>query len=165
MATIYNSDLTKELTQAAGLQQARDIIPNQLAEKVVPVMEVNPNILRKNNFVFSASSINATSTTLTTVPSDKEFWITNIVLSMIKDVTATSVYSRILGTPHSGPTQALLEIIGLTLTVQSGQQVINLNAPIRMKAGTTITIVNSTNVGNVSATGIIYGYYVLNSNA
>ncbi len=44
-AIIYNSDVTKELRDG-GKISLRDAIPNQLAEKVVPVMEVNPKFYK-----------------------------------------------------------------------------------------------------------------------
>jgi hypothetical protein len=46
MAQIFNSELKKQLIDGAKLQTSKDVIPSQLADKVVPVMEVNPKLLK-----------------------------------------------------------------------------------------------------------------------
>ena len=90
MATIYNSDLFKEMASAGALQQAVDKIPNQLAEKVVPVMEVNPKLFRRINIIKQDDLQNATSSTTYTTPTDKDFFLTNLNFSYIKTNTATT---------------------------------------------------------------------------
>jgi hypothetical protein len=43
-AKIYNSNLTKAIVDGAKLQISEGGIPSEIAEKVVPTMEVNPNL-------------------------------------------------------------------------------------------------------------------------
>ena len=51
MASIHNSDLTKELIEKAKLQTSHDSVPSQIADKVIPTLEVNPNLSRRTKIV------------------------------------------------------------------------------------------------------------------
>jgi hypothetical protein len=165
MATIYNSDLTKELKDGIKIQQNRDVIPSQLADKVVPVMEVNPKLFRRSNICVQNVASNSASATIYTTPTDKDFYLVAVGISVSKDITATSTYSAIELTVDGGGTANVFNIAGLTLTPQSGAWSWALPVPIRIARGTTIKIVNSTNVGNVRSYGQIVGYTVDNINA
>lgn len=165
MATIHNSDLTNELKDGAKLQQIRDVIPTQLAEKVVPVMEVNPKLLRRINVCKNATANNATSATIYTTPTDKDFFITCVILSVSKDVTSTSLASAVAGTLFTGETISFAGITTETLKSEAHQEVISYPIPIQLKRGTTITVTNTTNVANILTRGLIFGYTVDNPNA
>lgn len=165
MATIYNSDLFKELKDGGKIQQLKDDIPNQLAEKIVPVMEVNPKFFRRCNLIKRGSASNATSATVYTTPTDRDFFLCAACLSVVKDATATSVLSTIRVFPEgagSATTQDILVVGGISLTAQSEIVSISLPYPIKVERGSNIVITNSTNVGNVLATGSIIGFLVEN---
>lgn len=164
MVTIYNSELKKELQEGAKTQSFKEIVPSQLADKVVPVMEVNPKLLRRINLVKTAECNNATTATVYTTPSDKDFYLCGGNLSLIKDVTATSVRSGINFTSE-GVGCVLLRIVGITLTVEQDTVSISLPYPVKVDRGTNITVTNSTNVGNVFSQGTIYGYIIDNAGA
>lgn len=142
----------------------RDIIPSQLAEKVVPVMEVNPKMLRRCNIVRGQEAANSTSGTIYTTPADKDFFMVACQLGVIKDVTSTSTLSTLRAT-IDGVQQKLLEIPGITLTAQSA--VVSLSFPdaIKIDRNTAIVITASTNVANIQTVGTIIGYTVDNINA
>jgi hypothetical protein len=164
MAQIYNSDLTKELIEGAKIQTAFDVVPNQIAEKVVPTMEVNPKILQKLNYAHSNTATNATSVTIYTTPTDQDFYLSAVTLSLIKDVTSTSVKSAVTATIN-GVAQDLLSIPGITLTAQTAQISLSLPRDLKIDRGTNIVVTNSTNVANILATGVIFGYLVYNTTA
>lgn len=162
-AKIYNSNLTKELIDVAKLQQSKGEIPSELAEKVIPVIDINPKHARVANVVKRTIATNATAQTIYTTPTDKDFYLTSASLAMIKDATATSLFSTIQLIPDgSTSTIPILLIPGFTLTAQTGQISLSFPAPIKVAKGTNITINNSTNVGNVSADGCITGYLIDN---
>jgi len=164
MATIYNSTLTRELIDAAKIQTSKDKIPSELAEKVVPVMEVNPKLLRRVNIIKGATAVNTTPVTIFTTQSGKDFYCTAATLSLIKDVNSTSVYSSIQCSVD-GLVVNLLKISSLTLTPQNDSAVINFNPPIKIDRSTAVVIASSTNVANITNTGTIFGYYDDTSNA
>lgn len=164
MATIYNSDLTKELTKGAGLQTSKDVIPNQIAEKVVPVMEVNPKLLRVVNVHQRNTATNATSATIYTTPADRDFYLTGLTISMIKDATATST-SSFISVYINGLQNQIAHIVSLTLTPQYAAYSKDFTVPIKLDRNTAIVIGNATNVANITSSGTIQGYIVDTSNA
>lgn len=164
MAIIHNTDLIKELKEGAKLQQLRDVIPSQLADKVVPTMETNPKLLRRCNISKTTDAVNATSGTIYTTPSDKDFFLVSCCLGVIKDATSTSTGSNIT-VVIDGVSSPIARIPGITLTAQSKVVSCTFPAPIKIDRGTNITVTASTNVANIRATGVITGYLVENINA
>ena len=158
MANINNSQLSKELIDGAKIQTSFDKIPTQLADKVVPVMEVNPKMLRRCNLVKSQFASNSTSGTIFATPTDKDTFIVACCLSVIKDVTSTSAFSTITAT-IDGVAIDLLSIAGLTLTAQSESVAVSFPFPVKIDRGTNIIVTNSTNVANIRSRGNIIGYY------
>jgi len=165
MATIYNSNLTKELIDVAKLQTSRDIVPNQIAEKVVPVIDVNPKHSRVINVVRSAAAVNALATNIYTTPAtNQDFYLTSLCLSTIKDATATAV-TVLIDLTIDGAVRNVMVIGCLTLTAQSGNMALSFPIPIKIDRNTTINVRNSTNVGNISSYAELTGYLVENAGA
>lgn len=163
MSTIHNSDLIKGISKNAALQLNIDNPPNKLADKVVPTMETNPECLRKVTRIFSATATNATGATIlaSSTSETREFFIVGAMLNLIKDATSTSTTSEIQVTlDEQTAAQPIIKIPTITLTAEVLSASITLPIPCKIKKGSVISIANSTNVANISATGIIYGYYV-----
>jgi len=157
MAQINNKNLIKGIIDNANLQISRDAIPNQLADKVVPVMEVNTKLLRRCNVVASNACANATSANIYVIPADKDFYLVACAIGVIKDVTSTSTSSVLKGVVN-GSTLNLLSIPGFSVTIATGQNSLSFPFPLKIDKGTTITIANSTNVANCTSVGHIIGY-------
>jgi hypothetical protein len=166
MVTIYNSELFKELREGVKLQQLTDTIPSQLADKVVPVMEVNPKLLKVCNIVKSATCNNATTATIYTAPTDRDFFIVSAALSVIKDVTSTSVQSAINVVPEDAVTGSNICVLaGITLTPQTLAISQTFIPPLKLKRGSVIGAINSANVANVRAEATITGFTLDNARA
>jgi len=163
MANIYNGDLKRELIAGAGIQTSVDVVPNQIADKVVPVMEVNPKMLRTCDIIKRAIATNATSATIYTTPANADFYLIGANMCMIKDATSTSAETSIKATKDNASIN-ILEFAGITLTAQTLSESISLNNPLKLDRNTTITITNATNTANIRSSGIIYGYIVDNPN-
>jgi hypothetical protein len=127
---------------------------NLVADILQPVIEVK----RICNILKTTLATNATSSTIYTTPSDKDFYIVCMHLSVIKDITSTSTKTSIYGTIKNGVAQDILVIPSLTLNIQNECKVVNFNNPILMERGTNISLTNSTNVANINASAQIYGY-------
>lgn len=164
MATIYNSNLTNELRDGAKIQISKDKIPTELAEKVIPVMEVNPKLLRKTKICRSLIVTNSTSGTIYTTPTTQDFYLTGATISVIKDATATSVYSQLV-VYIDGASQGIMNIPGITLTAQNQSLTLSFPIPVKLDRGSTINISNNTNVGNVVCGASIFGFVDETSNA
>ena len=148
------------MAKAIKAALTRDNLPNQLAEKVVPVIDVHPDHNRIANVVVSDILANGTSATLYTTPTDRDFYLTSATLSTIKDATSTSTASAIEITPQVGLATKILSIVGLTLTAQNFSIATSFNCPILLKRGSSINITNSTNVANITSRAAITGYIV-----
>ena len=160
-AKIYNSELTRELREGARLQTSVDPTPTEIAEKVVPVMEVNPKLLKiinahKYNEIATASGFN-----IMTTPIDKDFYLCNLDYSLIKDATSdmtsgTTYISAII----NGETIRLCVFQTITLTAQQVYVNISFPFPIKIDRGTNIASPSTgATVGNCRRAGSAHGYY------
>jgi hypothetical protein len=157
-AKIYNSDLTKELREAAKIMTSVDATPTEIAEKVVPVMEVNPKILRRSNIVLNTRMVNNTAATIYTVPTDRDFYLVSAMLSFIKDATSTATEVNLRLKDELGISQRIMEFECLTLTAQADSMCITFPFPVKVPSGAPITINCTTNNANISVSGCIIGY-------
>jgi hypothetical protein len=164
-AKIYNSNLTKELIEGARLQQNQSGIPSEIAEKVIPVMEVNPKLLRITNY---SGLINGTATgNITAVTSaTKETYITDLVISVIKDVVCDVTTGRIqLAAVINGQSINLASIAVIALTAQNINLSISLVNPLKVDLGSTITFTGAFTAGVMSRSVVILGYTIDNITA
>lgn len=161
MATIYNSDLTKELIEGAKIQIMRESVPNQIAEKVVPVMEVNPKLLRRTNVIINNNNSSTGSATIKVLPTGMNFYITAISLQVIKDAANDVADGQVTITaPIDGLSSTLINLPVLTLTAQNIGAIISFTYPIRLDAGGTISLVsNAFAAGKMRRIIQIFGYY------
>lgn len=166
MATIYNSELLKELKDGGKLQQSRDIIPTQLADKIVPVMEVNPKLMRRCNVLRSGSSAVSGSISLYTTPTDRDFFLTSLHLGIIKDAACDIATGAVnLGITVDGTARNFISIPVITLTAQNIVRDVAFCTPIKVDRGTSISITGTYTAGVMSRTGGLSGFYSDNPNA
>lgn len=164
MATLYNSDLTTEMRDVGKIQISRDAIPNQMADKVVPVIDVNPKHARITNIAKCTTQTAYGDVTLYTTPTNKDFFLTGFTINYQKDVVsdnaALDLYVTIGG--------AVTKIFGfkpITLTVGQESATYTFLNPMKLDKGTTITFTGAGTVGVLGRGASIYGYLVENINA
>jgi hypothetical protein len=169
MAQIHNSELMKELQTGAKIQISRDKVPNELAEKVVPVMEVSPKLLRRADVVVTTNKTTTGTQTIATLQAGKQFYITAAGIDIIKDAACDMGNGRVnIGLTINGASVGLFGISVLTLTAQNSSQYATFPTPIKVDIGSTIQITGSVStftVGSCIRTGWITGYYEENPNA
>lgn len=157
MAKIYNSDLSKELQAGAKIQINVDRVPDELAEKVVPVMEVNPKLLRRVTIMKRGLSTATGTITIYTTPADKDFYLTDFYISYFKDAACDNT-SIIMTAAVDGASVELWGIRRPTLTADSDNISFNLNFPIKIDRNTTITLTGTFAVGVLQRQAGIFGY-------
>ena len=166
MATIYNSLLTKELIEGARVQVSRDSVPTQIADKVVPVMEVNPSMLRKNTILRGSSRTTTGTLTIYTTPTDRDFYLTSLSLSIIKDVTCDlATGSSAPSCTIDGASQNLPGFSTITTTAQNQTLTINFDKPIKLDKNSSIVWGGTFTAGVYIRYGVITGYIIENSNS
>lgn len=146
-------------SETAGLlfnTKSGDHFGSEVLPYITPVAVLDPICRISRN----ASATNATSATVYAVPSDKDFYITAISLSLIKDATSTSTASTITAT-IDGVAQVIVAIAGLTLTAQSNTVTQQFVRPLKIDKGTNIIVTNTTATANVTANACMQGYEVL----
>lgn len=160
MANVNSSETLAQLREAAQLMQGKDATPSMLSNQVVPVIEVNPKLLRYAEIFKDNTAVNSASQTVYTTPNDgRDFYLTGFCVSLIKDATATSTKTYVTAYVN-GELIVLGAIVGLTLTAQTGQLVVEFSRPVKIDRNKTIAVNNSTAVGNVSASIQIRGFLV-----
>jgi hypothetical protein len=148
----HNNPSISERARRIFNNQTNQEISNEVLDYITPTIEIRP---RLNFFLQDQTSL--TTKTIFTTATDKDTYVTNLTLGVIKDVTSTSAFSRLLATV-GGVVQALARIPSQTLTPQSEIVSINFNYPLKLDRGTSIQITNSTDVANISCSATIAGY-------
>jgi len=163
-AKIYNSSLTRELVDGGKIAVSVDGIPSELAEKVVPVMEVNPKLLRLNNIVESTFQATNGSVTLFTTPVDRDFFLTSVSIALVKDVACDLASGAIAlsVTLPSGIVKSLIRLPVLALTAQSSELSLSFSQPIPLGKGSPIAISGTFTAGALSRSGSITGFTIDN---
>ena len=166
MAKINNSAVIQKLINELELSPAKDLIPTELAEKILPVFQVNSQemIVRPPvaNIVKQNTATGATPATIYTTPATGKFFLTNIHLDCY---TGSEIMT---GNEHGfisividGTTVKILSVglkqIATGALDYSGQTAtFNLQNPILIDPATDIVINNSS--ANISGVGSIVGY-------
>lgn len=158
-AKIYNSDATRALIESAGLTGA-DVVPQELAEKALPVVDMTPDFHRKVTIVKTQENTATGAQTLYTTSAVKDFYLCGCTLHFIQDVSCDGVVHRINATLADGVTVAVASLRSLTLTAQSDTASIVFPFPILLKRNTSILADQSFTVGASIQSATIYGYEI-----
>lgn len=161
MANINNSELSKELIDGAKIQTSFDKIPTQLADKVVPVMEVNPKLLHTNDIVRGGTSNTSSSTaSVYTTPTDKDFYLTSIAYYIIKNAACDNTANTVVVSVEGSGDQILLSVPSITLTAMDYGTSVTYTQPIKLTRGTTVRMSSSFGAGVLIRGLNITGYTV-----
>lgn len=156
----FNDTQNKQLVTTAidelKLNPLTDAIPRQVIPTIQPTFELKRKVCE---VLREGACLNATSATVYTTPSDKDFYLVGGQLSLLKDSTATSVLTSLSVVPDStGTAQGCILLAGQTLTAQTLSESVVFNPPLKLKRNSNLAIANSTAVANVHARGSIWGY-------
>lgn len=156
MATIRRGTIVANIIDALKLQVG-NVLPNDTSDKLVLTFDysnsLNCDIVRHSSLVTSGSG------TLYTVPSDKDFYLKYVTLSVVKDATcdmATGAVgvSAIIG----GAARGLLAVPVLVTTAQNQSTQITFPTPIKIDRGTGITISGTYTAGLMARYTTIGGF-------
>jgi hypothetical protein len=161
MPRINNSELIKQVIEGAKINIASEQVPTQLAEKIVPVMEVNPNMLKITNVCKSTD----TGGTLYTTPLNQDFYLTycnaSITLLDAGDKLA-SVYVTAILDNDSGASSVVNSALAQTsalITAANCTSSLSYPAPIKLKRGSVISVTAS----NTDGLRVCIGGYLTNN--
>ncbi len=163
MAKINNQAVLQKLMDELKLYPGIDVIPTELAEKILPVYQINTEVIEVSpkpaNVVRSVELIGAGgAVVMYTVPATGKFYLTNVALSSGIDTSGTLRNAYVSVVIDS----VIVDIvtIGLTgsaLTTAVNQTIsLNLQNPILLDPGSEIKL-DRDNAGMESVASIV-GY-------
>lgn len=154
---IQNARIKNYFIDILKLNPLQDVIPDYVKGDVQPVVEIDKPIL---NVSRSNSTAATTSATIYTTPTDRDFYLTNVSLSYIKNATcdlATGSYT--LTCFIDGQNVQLIRIPILTLTLQEGTINIDFDKPMKIDRNTVIGLAGASfTAGAFVRAGAIQGY-------
>lgn len=161
MAYIDNTETKIEFNDAIRGNAVSNTPTNKVGDTVQPVINVNPKDYRVINICKRAIINNATTGTVYTTPTNKDFYLCGVQMSLDKDNTATSTSFR-TDITINGETIAggAMSIVAIALTAEQRDTFIAYPRPIKIDRGTNITINSGTNVANFILSCVIWGYTV-----
>ena len=158
MATINNSELTKELIEGAKIQTITDNVPSELGKTVVPTMEVNPRFFKEINYYASASSTLSGSFQILYIPDTlKHFELKGVQISFDKDSTSDNTLIGVNVQLEDGSYRDIMLITSLSSTARQENAILNLPEGLRIKPGSGVYITGTFTAGNLSRSGAAWG--------
>ena len=162
MAYIDNTDTKKEMNDAMRGNAVSNIAPTKINDSVQPVININPKDYRRCNIVRGQTlGTSGTTTAIYTTPSDKDFYLCNYSLSIIKDATCDIASGAITASiTVDGASRIIAGIAVLTTTAQNSVITVSFNSPIRLDRNTSVSLTGTFTVGSLQRTHSIVGYTV-----
>lgn len=165
MVTIYNSQLSKEIFEGTKAQTSKEQIPTQLAEKVIPTMEVNPKLFRRTAILATTSKTTTlTGSTIVAAVAGKEHYITGLNIANVQDATSDNVLITMAAT-IDGISRTIYARRKPTTTASTTYDFISFAPCIKCDKNTAITFTCAFTAGTSTTEIIVYGYSVDNINA
>jgi hypothetical protein len=156
MATIYNSEIVKNASNALGIQLSREKPLNESAEKIIAVVELNPLLVSSPNVHKSST---ATTGTIYTVPSDGDFYLTIATMSIITTAAGVNGLRMSITLAETNESLVLLDLKSSnSAVVDTNSPVISqiFNPPLKLKKGSTVILTSTGTVSTARTT--ILGY-------
>lgn len=169
-ATIYNSNLTKELIEGAKIQISQGQIPGELAEKVIPVMEVNPKILTPSIILAEVTNRTTTATGVTlwsaanNFSSSKDVYITGLRVTNTQDATSDNTSIVVQGN-FNGVQKNIYIRTKPTLTASSTMDYMEFKTPLKIDRNSLVVFSCIFSVGTSRTDIDLYGFTLDNGNA
>jgi len=155
-----NQEIVKQIAQAGGLEMS-DGMPSAITNSYVPVIEVNPRVVKMQDKTFN-NDITASGggTIMSNQGAGVNFILKNITLAIIKDATCDTADGVVgINGTVGGVSIRLITLPCLTLTAQEQSLTLNFGAGLKLDAGSTITFTSNTfTAGKFSRSGLVSGY-------
>ena len=157
MAKINNPLIIKKLIDEAKINTSLEKVPDQLAEKIIPTLNVNPEkIIQTKN----TSTADTASATIYTTSLTKDTFLIGGQITLSKDVVSDATFSQITITPFSDSGKVLLILRYEPLTAGQFSETISLTHPLKLERGSSIIILNNSATASIDIVGTIFFYEV-----
>lgn len=155
MAQLRRSSVFQWLVDLLGAQNAGDGPPSaQIVPSVQPTLEIGP----RRTLISRHQTNSATgTTTILTVPSDKDFYLTYVTLTITQDATCDGVVG-ILSITQDGVSRRIVSLPHQPLTAGTYIATLTLSHPIKVDRGTAISCNSVFTAGTCTKDATIGGY-------
>ena len=149
MPTINNAQVIQKLVDELKLYPGKDLIPTELAEKILPVFQINDQEITIKtptaNIVRGSGILDNNSDTMFTTPATGKFFLTNVWLQAQDDGSVANGDIKVVLT-IDGAVQTILDfrMAGGTADFNENSLALNLQNPILVDQGTNIVASSST---------------------
>jgi hypothetical protein len=160
MVQINNPDVIKNLIKAAKIQlEEVGKVPNQLAEKIIAVLNINtaPEKLVKFKSVTISDS---TSLLIHTTHATRDTYLVGFQLSVSKDAVSDSTYTTINIIPFGEVSTSLIRFNYEPITAGEFNEFKTFEFPIKLEKNTHIFVVNHTATASIDTAALIMFYEV-----
>jgi hypothetical protein len=159
MATVNNQDTIREIIKATKLDANIDKVPDSFSSSIVPVIEVNPRLLKTARVLGAASQATTGTVTAVSTSTTDETFVTGIQTSFVKNVTCDIATGSIaIQAVIDGATVMLGRFSVLTLTAERGELPLMFNPPIKVDKNSVINITGAFTAGALMRNLIVFGY-------
>lgn len=137
VSRLNNSEVSKRLIELGKINIATDTVANQIAEKIVPVLDVKPRYDIKG-----VSGVRSTTgaTTMLTVPTTNRTFLHGAMMSYTANATCDNISVFLTITNVLGNSQVILIALKQTTTAESKTLMRDFTVPIELKKGSSVTI-------------------------
>lgn len=158
MAQIDAAEIITALIEGLKLNPARESIPSEIADKILPVFSIKP--ARKIK-IAQASDSDDTTTAIHTTHATKRTFFIGAHLSIAKDVVSNSLSTRIIISPLEDVAgREFMKILYQPVTAGQFSQVITLPIPIELKKNSAVNFINTSGTASIDVTASIFFYEV-----
>lgn len=149
----YNNSITEDLN--LKLNPKGDMVSNEVLDYITPTIEVNPRI----NIVRNQTTGNTGTNALYTTPTDKDFYLSTIGFSFIKDAVCDSATGDFtLSAFIDGTARVLIGLPIITLTAQTDSVFVSFPIPIKIDRGTQMNFTGTFGAGVCRRHAFLTGY-------
>lgn len=157
MVEIQSKEVIDKMSEDLKIQPAL-ALPRMLGNAIIPVFDAGPR--KACNIIKNSTVSDAVLGTLYTTPSDKDFYLNSVSLSVTKDAGNTSIASYIELTDVFGNVTKCIVLRYEPSTAGSHHDSICFPMPIKLKKGTTISIKNTASTASIDTNATITGFTV-----
>jgi hypothetical protein len=147
---IENNEIQKSISHATGIKLRADELPQEIGKDIQITLESNPLLTKYCDVAREGHSILTGTITIYTTPADKDFYLTSIYFSLVKDVLCDVATGRaVVTTMIEGATRELIGFGIITLTAQNNSLAISFPYPLKIDRNSAIIQGSTTTAGTI----------------
>lgn len=154
MARIHNTSIGEDAQRIFNTKTGNHL-SNEVEDDIKPVILVEP----KTDLIVSETRISTGVGNVYTTRTDKDTYLTGILVTMTSDAVADNTSLQVFGI-IGNTTKVLVRLDKQTVTAGNQAIFVPFKNPLKLDRGQVVTHITTFTAGAVSLTTILYGYEV-----